>query len=46
MPDRKIDLLIRFIMQNEGKLSYNKRKKYFEFLSDKEIEQIEKSIKR
>ncbi len=46
MPDRKIDLFIRFSMQNGGKLSSNKRKKYFEFLSDKEVELIEKSIKR
>jgi len=37
MPDREIDLFIRFVIQNGGKISINKRKKYFEFLSDKVI---------
>ncbi len=44
MPDRLIDLYIRFALQNQGKLSKNKREKYFDRLSDKELEQIEKSI--
>ena len=44
MPDREIDLFIRFVMQNGGKLSANKRKKYFDFLSDEEIELMVNSI--
>ena len=44
MPDRKIDLLIRFILQNHGKLSKSKKDKYFDFLSDDEISKIEKAV--
>ena len=44
MPDREIDLFIRFVRQNGGKLSMNKRKKYFEFLTDEEIVLMEKAI--
>ncbi|SFV50811.1 Filamentation induced by cAMP protein Fic [hydrothermal vent metagenome] len=44
MPDRAIDLFIRFVMQNGGTLSANKRKKYFEFLSDEEIGLMEESV--
>ncbi len=44
MPDRQIDLLIRFIFQNHGKLSKSKRKSHFEYLSDKEILQIEQTV--
>ncbi len=44
MPDRLIDLFIRFTMQNHGKLSKNKREKYFEKLSEKEIEKMEQTI--
>lgn len=44
MPDRQIDLLIRFILQNNGKLSKTKQTKYFDFLSDDEIKNIEKAI--
>ena len=44
MPDRQIDLLIRFILQNQGKLSKVKREKYFDFLSDDEISRIEKAV--
>jgi len=44
MPDRQIDLLIRFILQNHGKLSKIKREKYFDFLEDNEIDSIEKAI--
>ncbi|HIP35935.1 MAG TPA: cell filamentation protein Fic [Crocinitomix sp.] len=44
MPDRQIDLFIRFTLQNEGRLSENKRKKYFDFLTEKEIGLMEDSI--
>ena len=44
MPDRQIDLLIRFILQNHGTLSKIKRKKYFDFLRDDEISKIEKAV--
>jgi len=44
MPDRKIDLLIRFILQNHGKLSKSKKDKYFDFLRDDEISKIEKAV--
>lgn len=44
MPDRQIDLLIRFILQNRGKLSKTKREKYFDFLKDAEISKIEKAV--
>ncbi len=45
MPDRYIDLFIRFVWQNDGKLSANKREKYFDFLSDQEVEELEKHVK-
>jgi len=45
MPDREIDLFIRFVIQNGGKISINKRKKYFEFLSDDEIRLLEKAVR-
>ena len=44
MPNRQIDLFIRFILQNDGQLSENKRKKYFEFLTEDEIKKMERSI--
>lgn len=44
MPDRLIELFIKFTYQNSGKLSKNKREKYFAFLTDKEIEQMQRVI--
>ena len=44
MPDRQIDLFIRFAYQNSGRLSENKRKKYFNFLTEAEIREMEKSL--
>lgn len=41
MPDRFVDLLIRFLSQNDGKLAKRKRTKEFEELTDKEIQAIE-----
>lgn len=44
MPDRKIDLFIRFCLQNNGLLSARKRASHFTFLSDVEIVSIEQAI--
>jgi hypothetical protein len=44
MPDRKIDLFIRFCLQNNGKLSALKRSSQFDFLSDEEVPAMEKAI--
>ena len=42
MPDRKINLLFRFVHQNEGHLSKRARERDFEALTDAEAEQIER----
>jgi hypothetical protein len=42
MPDRTVDLLFRFLHQNEGRLSKRSREREFEALSDAEIERIER----
>ncbi len=44
MPDREIDLFIRFCLQNNGRLSARKYKSYFEFLLHEEIGQMEESV--
>jgi hypothetical protein len=44
MPDRKIDLLIRFCLQNNGRLSAQKRLDHFDFLSDEEIARLEQAM--
>jgi Fic family protein len=41
MPDSKVALLVRFLEQNNGKLSKNKRDKEFEALKDAEVAKIE-----
>ena len=41
MPDRMVDLLIRFLEQDYGTLSEKRRKNEFKELNDKEINQIE-----
>ena len=41
MPDRLVDLLIRFLSQNDGKLSKRKQAKEFDKLTEKEIQAIE-----
>lgn len=43
MPDRQIDLFIRFCLQNQGKLSAGKRAAHFEFLSDDEVGRLERA---
>ncbi|SHJ83640.1 Fic/DOC family protein [Arenibacter nanhaiticus] len=41
LPDNEVDLLIKFLNQNQGKLSKNKREKHFEELKDEEVKIIE-----
>lgn len=41
LPNSKVDLLIKLLNQNNGKLSKNKRQKEFDELTDEEIESIE-----
>jgi len=45
MPDRLIDLFIQLSLQNNGHLSERKRSAYFDFLTDDELELMEKTIK-
>ncbi len=40
MPDRKIDLFIQSVIQNNGKLSAQKKKRFFSLLTDDEVEQL------
>jgi len=44
MPDREIDLFIRFCLQNNGRLSAQKRTDHFDFLSDEEIDGMEQAV--
>jgi hypothetical protein len=44
MPDRQIDLFIRFCLQNNGRLSEAKRLSHFEFLLDEEISLLEAAV--
>ncbi len=45
MPDKLIDLFIKFCLQNDGKLSPSKRDKYFSFLLEHELKSMEKAVK-
>lgn len=40
MPDRQIDLFIKFVMQNDGKLSGQKQNRYFSVLTEQEINSL------
>jgi hypothetical protein len=44
MPDRQIDLFIRFCLQNNGRLSARKRASHFHFLSDEENASLEQAV--
>jgi len=44
MPDRGIDLFIRFCLQNNGRLSAQNRINHFDFLSDEEIAGMEQAV--
>jgi hypothetical protein len=43
MPDRLIDLFIRFCNQNHGKLSKRKRDEFFAMLTDEEVAKMERA---
>ena len=45
MPDRLIDLFIRLCIENNGRLSRNKRKAKFEQLTDKEVARMEACVR-
>jgi hypothetical protein len=44
MPDRRIDLFIRFCIQNHGRLSARKRASHFDFLTDDEVTDMEQAV--
>ena len=44
MPDRLIDLFIRFCLQNRGRLSRNKQASHFDFLTCEEIAAMEQAV--
>lgn len=44
MPDRRIDQFIRFCRQNNGRLSRQKRKSHFGFLTEAEIALLEQAV--
>lgn len=44
MPDNKMDLFIKFVLQNNGKISKPKKERFFSILSDDEISQLESVI--
>lgn len=44
MPDRQIDLFIRFCLQNNGCLSARKRNSRFDTLSNEEIARMEQAV--
>jgi len=46
MPDRHIDLFIRFCRQNNGRLGVKKRAEYFELLTDEEVNLMEQVVRR
>lgn len=45
MPDRQIDLFIRFCIQNHGSLSATKRASHFKSLTDDEVARMEKAVR-
>ena len=44
LPDRQIDLFIRFCLQNNGRLSNSKRASHFRALSEDEIVGMERAL--
>jgi len=44
LPDTKVDLLIKFLDQNGGKLSKKKKEKHFEELGDQELNILEENF--
>jgi hypothetical protein len=45
MPDRSIDLFIRFCLHNRGRLSARKRDSHFAFLTDEEATRMEGAVR-
>lgn len=45
LPDKSIDLIIKSILDNSGKLSESKRKRHFDALTDREVEKIENVVR-
>jgi len=45
MPNHLVDLFIKFTIQNGGRLSPKKRKRFFPMLSDGEVQQLEDIVK-
>jgi hypothetical protein len=45
IPDRQIDLFIRFCLQNRGRLSTGKRAGHFEILTDEEVAKMERAVR-
>ena len=44
LPDTKVDLLIKLLHRNKGRLSKNKRQKEFDDITDEEISSIEENF--
>jgi Fic/DOC family len=44
MPDRHVDLFIRFCLQNHGRLSARKRSGHFAFLTDDEVARMQAAV--
>lgn len=44
MPDRQIDLFIRFCLQNQGRLASRRRDSHFDFLTDDEVARMEQAV--
>lgn len=46
MPDKEVDLMIISVAQNDGKLSKNKREKFFSKLTDDQVHRMELAIQQ
>ncbi len=44
MPDRQVDLFIRFCLQNNGRLTAQRRELHFDVLTDEEVALIEQVV--
>jgi hypothetical protein len=45
-PDHSVDLFIRLVHQNDGRLSATKRNSHFEWLNDDEVAEAERRVRR
>ena len=46
MPDQRIDLFIRFCLQNHGVISQKKRKSYFSELTEAEVQKMQVAVQK